>query len=182
MTARTDRSDLGRYSPAYATGREFGENCSIVRLFGLKEGCERVPRRIIATRSLLRLTMEQAREKSEPAPTAIGACSDFNPSQLRPRSELARFGIGASTNHMPCLGVRHHISVVSAPLETTVKISTGKVKSAYRGGRIPLQGTWHIPTGDIVHLHREGAKGLTLHPSRGLPKRGQRVYPLCAGG
>ena len=28
----------------------------------------------------------------------------------------------------------------------------------------------------------EGAKGLTLHPSRGLPKRGQRVYPLAAKG
>ena len=31
-----------------------------------------------------------------------------------------------------------------------VKISTGKVKSAYRGGLIPLQGTWHIPTGDTA--------------------------------
>ena len=28
----------------------------------------------------------------------------------------------------------------------------------------------------------EGAKGLTLHPSRGLPKRGQRVYPRSTGG
>ena len=28
----------------------------------------------------------------------------------------------------------------------------------------------------------EGAKGLTLHPSRGLPKRGQRVYPLASKG
>ena len=28
MTARTDRSDLGRYSPAYATGREFGKNAT----------------------------------------------------------------------------------------------------------------------------------------------------------
>ena len=26
MTARTDRSDPGRYSPAYATGRELGVN------------------------------------------------------------------------------------------------------------------------------------------------------------
>ena len=32
----------------------------------------------------------------------------------------------------------------------TVKISTGKVKSAYRGGRIPLQGTWLVPTGSIA--------------------------------
>ena len=32
-----------------------------------------------------------------------------------------------------------------------VKISTGKVKSAYRGGRIPLQGTRLIPIRDIVH-------------------------------
>ena len=31
-----------------------------------------------------------------------------------------------------------------------VKISTGEVKSAYRGGRIPLQGTLLIPTGDIA--------------------------------
>ena len=28
----------------------------------------------------------------------------------------------------------------------------------------------------------EGAKGLTLHPSRGLPKRGQRVYPRASQG
>ena len=35
MTARTDRSDPSRYSPAYATGREFGAkgNCLIVRVF-----------------------------------------------------------------------------------------------------------------------------------------------------
>ena len=35
MTARTDRSDIGRFSPAYATGREFGAkgNRSIVRVF-----------------------------------------------------------------------------------------------------------------------------------------------------
>ena len=35
MTARTDRSGIGRYSPAYATGREFeaNGNCSIVRVF-----------------------------------------------------------------------------------------------------------------------------------------------------
>ena len=31
MTARTDRSDSSRYSPAYATGREFGAR-RIVRL------------------------------------------------------------------------------------------------------------------------------------------------------
>ena len=31
-----------------------------------------------------------------------------------------------------------------------LKISTGKVKSAYRGDRIPLQGTWLVPTGDIA--------------------------------
>ena len=36
MTARTDRSDLGRYSPAYATGREFGE----MRCRGLLEGAK----------------------------------------------------------------------------------------------------------------------------------------------
>ena len=27
MTARTDKSDPGRYSPAYAMGRELGQNC-----------------------------------------------------------------------------------------------------------------------------------------------------------
>ena len=43
-----------------------------------------------------------------------------------------------------------------------IKISTGKVKSAYRGGQIPLQGTWLTPAGDIVHPRREGGKGLTL--------------------
>ena len=32
MTARTDKSDPGRYSPAYATGRQFGESAS--RRFG----------------------------------------------------------------------------------------------------------------------------------------------------
>ena len=36
MTARTDNSDPGRYSPAYATGRE-RFYCSIVRLFRLFE-------------------------------------------------------------------------------------------------------------------------------------------------
>ena len=63
-----------------------------------------------------------------------------------------------------------------------VKISTGKVKSAYRGDQIPLQGTWHIPTGDIAHPRREGGKGLTLHPSKGSPKRGQRVNPFRKRG
>ena len=38
----------------------------------------------------------------------------------------------------------------------SIKISTGKVKSAYRGGRIPLRGTRLIPTGDIVFLSRGG--------------------------
>ena len=42
-----------------------------------------------------------------------------------------------------------------------VKISTGKVKSAYGGGQIPLQGTRLVPTGDIAHPYREDSKGLT---------------------
>ena len=32
MTARTDRSDFSRYSPAYATGREFGNADGIAQL------------------------------------------------------------------------------------------------------------------------------------------------------
>ena len=62
------------------------------------------------------------------------------------------------------------------------KISTGKVKSAYRGDQIPLQGTWRIPTGEIAFPGREGGKGLTLHPSKGSPKRGQRVNPFRKRG
>ena len=31
MTARTDRSELGRYSPAYATGRELGKGMDMAR-------------------------------------------------------------------------------------------------------------------------------------------------------
>ena len=40
MTARTDRSDLGRYSPAYATGRELGKSAvrQISRRFGRTTG------------------------------------------------------------------------------------------------------------------------------------------------
>ena len=64
----------------------------------------------------------------------------------------------------------------------SVKISTGKVKSAYRGGRIHLQGARFVPTGDIVHPRREGGKGVPLYPSKGSPKRGQRVNPFCKRG
>lgn len=63
-----------------------------------------------------------------------------------------------------------------------IKISTGKVKSAYRGGRIPLQGTRLIPTGDVVHPRGEGGKGVSLYPSKGSPKWGQRVNPFCKKG
>ena len=40
MTARTDRSDPDRYSPAYATGRELGKNAAWQRLrrFGRATG------------------------------------------------------------------------------------------------------------------------------------------------
>ena len=50
-------------------------------------------------------------------------------------------------------------------------LSTGKVKSAYRGGLIPLQGTWHIPTGDTactgggLAMKRPGRLGSASKPA-----------------
>ena len=49
MTARTDRSDLGRYSPVYATGREFGAmSCR-----GLLEGAKGLTLDALGVRSVV---------------------------------------------------------------------------------------------------------------------------------
>ena len=68
-----------------------------------------------------------------------------------------------------------------------LKISTGKVKSAYRGGRIPLQGTWRIPTGDIAFPGRGLANrlGLASKPASRRTKTRQstnQYSPVGRGG